>query len=637
MSVNHNFRVLCRGLGRGLALGLLLLSCLSASIAFSQSNSQATAMAMLRNNPQGTGETGQAPVYRLKGIRFRHVFGGPLRSTPAVRGNRVYIGCGDGNFYCLDGGSGKELWRFSTGKPIYSSPAAGGSAVYFSSRDGYVYCLSPLDGKLKWKFKMGEDLGKENYWDNYQSSPVIVGSQLFIGSGDGCLYALDIMTGRLIWKFNSGARIRTTAAISGDHVVFGNNAGCLFDVDRNTGALKWKFATDGAGNTFESKNNDRTSIYCSPSITRGMVVSGGRDAIVYGLDLNTGKEKWRNDHKGPWILSTAIKGEDVFVGCGSDLLVQDLDLLTGKEKWKLKNPSAVFSSIAVAGDMLYYNDLNYSGNLHAVNTNGVEKWSFPLGSKSFSTPVLAGAIIYCGTENGVLYALDGDKMADSTTRRSARYVYWQGRMSNTDYADFGNGIDQHLRDYFTGCGYRLVNAAELEQVMKDQSAHPSACVIVFPDNRFPKGITDEGSGKSLAVQFLEAQGKIALFGLNPAAYIRDSIGNVVQFNDSIPEAVFGIKYVGKKFIRGIYQTHATPEGMKEGLFSPFTTISNNSVIEPGKDIRVLAEDEFGSVTGWIKNYGGREGTGLLQLSLPFNEVNYDLGEIRAIIEYGINW
>ncbi|MDP4215828.1 MAG: PQQ-binding-like beta-propeller repeat protein [Bacteroidota bacterium] len=618
-------------------LALLFILCSGSLCGSSQSPSESSPVAMFRNDPQLTGESHQPAIYRLKGIVFRHAFGAPIRSTPAVFGNRVFVGCGDGTLYCLDAGSGKVLWGFPTGGPVYSSPAASASSVYFSSRDGYVYSLSSRDGKLRWKFKMGPDLGKENYWDNYLSSPVIAGPNLFIGSGDGCLYALESVTGKVIWKYSSGAKIRTTPALSGDHVVFGNNAGNLFDLDRRTGALRWKFATDGASNTFESKNNDRTSIYCSASIAQGMVVSGGRDAIVYGLDLNSGKEKWRYDHKGPWILSTAIKGAEVFVGCGSDLLVQALDLQTGKEKWRLKNPSAVFSSITVAGDMLYYTDINFSGNLHAVNTSGVEKWTFPVGSKTFSTPVVAGGMIYCGTEDGAFYGLEGDMAADSASRPAARYVYWQGRASKSDYLDFGNGIDQHLRDYFTGSGYRLVNAEELVQVMKDQSAHPSGSVIVFADNRFPRDITDEAAGKPLVLQYLEAHGKIALFGLNPAAYIRDSAGNVVQFNDSIPEAVFGIKYAGKKFIRGIYQTHATPEGMREGLFSPFTTISNNSVIEPGKGIAVLAEDEFGAITGWIKNYGGPPGTGLLQLSLPINEVNYDPGQIRAVIEYGISW
>lgn len=137
----------------------------------------------------------------------------------------------------------------------------------------------------------------------------------------------------MIWKYNERARIRTTPATFENHLVFGANDGILTDINVQTGKLQWKFATDGASNTFESKNNDRKSIYCPASIADGTIVTGGRDGIIYAVDLNSGKEKWRNDHKGPWILSTAIKDGVAFVGCGSDYILQALDLKTGIEKW----------------------------------------------------------------------------------------------------------------------------------------------------------------------------------------------------------------------------------------------------------------------------------------------------------------
>ncbi|MEP6948557.1 MAG: PQQ-binding-like beta-propeller repeat protein [Ginsengibacter sp.] len=595
-------------------------------------------VAMFRNNARLTGETNQAPVYKLKGIKFRYKAGGPIRSTPAVFKGSLYFGCGDGYFYALDSQSGMERWKFKTGGAVYSSPAVSKTTVYFASRDGYVYALQTNTGKVTWKLKMGNDLGKENYWDNYLSSPVIVDKTLFIGSGDGFLYALNVSTGKVIWKYDAGARIRTTPAVFQNHVVFGTNSGMLIDLNSNTGNLQWKFATDGASNTFESKNNDRKSIYCSPSVSNGIVVSGGRDAIIYALDINTGKEKWRNDHKGPWILSTAVKDAIVFAGCGSDYLVQALDINTGAEKWKFKAQSAIFSSIALAGDMLYFNDINFSGNLHAVNSNtGLEKWSFPIGCRSFSTPVISDGIIYCGAEDGMLYALQGNATADSSTVIPKKFVYWEGKTGMNDYSYFQNDIDQYLRNYFVACGYQLVNSSQLEVVMKEQLTNPSPGVIVFPDNKFPINIAEEKPGKPLVLKYLEAHGKIALFGLNPIAYTRDSSGSIVQYDDSIPGAVFGLKYIEKNFIRGIYESHPTTEGFRDGLFTSFTTISNFSVIGPGNGITPLATDEFGSITEWIKNFGGPEGTGLLQLNIPTNEVNYNMGEMRAIIEYGVCW
>jgi hypothetical protein len=173
--------------------------------------------------------------------------------------------------------------------------------------------------------------------------------------------------------------------------------------------------------------------------------------------------------------------------------------------------------------------------------------------------------------------------------------------------------------------------------MREQLSSRSKTVIVFADNRFPKEIVDERSGKPLVLQYLEAGGKVTLFGLNPIAYTRDSVGAVVSYDDSIPSVIFGLTYPAKNFIRGIYEDHITEAGKKVGLLSSYTTVSNFTVIRPGPGTTVLATDEFGSCTEWIKNFGGAEGTGLLQLNIPAGEVNFNMAEMRAVIEWGVSW
>jgi len=593
--------------------------------------------AMFRSGAALTGQSNEQPVSKLDGIKFMFKINAPIRSTPVAFDQGLYFGGGDGYFYALDAVTGEELWKVKTGGAIFSSPAADRESVYFSSRDGNIYCLQRSSGKLKWKLTMGKDLGDENYWDNYLSSPILSDDKVYIGSGDGNLYAIEAVSGKVTWKYNSHSRIRTAPAVYGDNVVFGNNAGYILDINKANGELKWKFATDGVNNSFESAGNDRKSVFCSASISDNVVVTGGRDGIVYGIDLNTGKELWRNNHKGPWILSTAVKDGIAYIGCGSDALVQALDLHSGAEKWRFKAASAVFSSITIAGDMLYFTDLHFSGNLHALTLDGKEVWDFPLGARSFSTPVLRNGMVYCATEAGVVYGLAGNTKGSVEPASYTRMVYYEGTKHPKDFKDFQNGIDSYLRDYFIACGYKLVAEDELEAAMKQQLTSHARSVIVFADNRFPVSITENKEGKPLVLQYMEAQGKIVIFGLNPIAYSRDSTGAVVAFDDSIPATVFGLKYIEKNLIRGIYVSHPTSEGAAVGLYSEFSAVSNPTVIEAGNNITILAKDEFGSNTEWIKNFGGPEGTGLLQLNVPSYEVNYNLGEMRAVIEKGICW
>jgi len=601
------------------------------SVSFGQST------AMFKFNAALTGESTEKPVYKLDSIKFRFVTGGAVRSTPAIANGLIYFGSGDGYFYAIDSKSGAERWRFKTGGAVHSSPAVTASTAYFTSRDGDLYAVSALTGKLLWKYNLGKDIGEENYWDNYGPSPVISGTTLYIGCGSGYLFALNINTQKLLWKYNAGARIKTAAAISGNHVVFGANSGYVIAVDKATGKQQWQFASDGVKYTFESGNNDRKSIFCNPSIAEGVVITGGRDGVVYAIDLETGKQKWRNDHKGPWILGATIKNKTAYIACGSDYLVQALDLNTGAEKWKFKAPSAIFSSITIAGDMLYFTDVDVSGNLHAVDAaTGAEKWCFPIGSKSFCTPVVKDEIVYCGSENGTLYALQGDMTANSASAEVRKAVYMQEKNKN-DYDYFSPGVDEYLKDYFVRLGYKLLDTATVQQFMQEQLTKKTASVIVFADNKFPDNISKSSLGTPLIRQYLDAGGKAVIFSTNPSSYARDSTGAVIGFDDDIPSKIFGITYVPKQNVRGLYINAATKAGNKYGLYGFWTGSSGASVIRPDKSTEVLATDEFGSATEWLKNYGGTKGSGLLQLSLLPNEVPANMSQIRAVIECGIAW
>jgi outer membrane protein assembly factor BamB len=62
-------------------------------------------------------------------------------SSPAIVGDRVFIGSSDNRLYVLDAQSGKKLWEFDAGSSITSSPAAAGGRIVVASTDGVLYCF----------------------------------------------------------------------------------------------------------------------------------------------------------------------------------------------------------------------------------------------------------------------------------------------------------------------------------------------------------------------------------------------------------------------------------------------------------------------------------------------------------------
>ncbi len=604
---------------------------LTTHFGFSQGSS------MFRGNSALTANYNTQSVNKLIGVKFTFQTGGPVRSTPAISNGTIFFGSSDGNFYALDAESGIQKWKFKTGGGVSSSPTVSDNKVWFTSRDGYLYALDAASGRELWKFEFGKDLGIQNYWDFYLSSPNISENILYIGSGDGNLYAIDINSKSVKWKHDIGSRIRCTPAISGDFVLFGAMNGNFYGVSKDNGEEKWKFATAGASIKFEDAGNDRTSIFCSPSVSSkyGVVVFGGRDGFFYALNTSDGKLKWSVDHKGSWVLSNAIKDDDVFIGSGSAGFVQCVDINSGIEKWRYKTGTAVFSSLFIAGSVIYFND--FFGNVNSVNTATGEKiWSFPMGCRSFSTPVVSDGIVYSAGDDGILYALQGAASEILKKIPARKIVYFEGNKSDKSFSTFPLSTGMFIRDYFKTSGYELMDAGTLAEFMKSQIDSKAPSVVVFADNKIPPIIANERSENALIRKYLNANGKVVLFGVNPTINIyNDTATGILDSIDyEIPGKIFGVNHVDPQFSNGYYPSIPTEDGKKWGLRNFWT---GYYAVDPNQVTNVLAADEYGMASSWIKNYGGPEGTGLLQLTLARLVSQLDLAPFKAAIEHGIEW
>ena len=108
-----------------------------------------------------------------------------INTSPAVLDGVVYAGSSDAQFVqALDAATGKELWRTTTGT-TWSSPAVAGDLIYVGDGQGRVHALDRKTGKLLWSFRTGSTV---------YSSPTPSGDLVFVGSTDGGVYALHVGT-----------------------------------------------------------------------------------------------------------------------------------------------------------------------------------------------------------------------------------------------------------------------------------------------------------------------------------------------------------------------------------------------------------------------------------------------------------
>ena len=204
-------------------------------------------------------------------------------STPAVDGNKVFVGNQNGVMTCFSMNDGKPIWNYKTGGAIFSSPAVANGIVVFGSGDGNVYCLSISKGKLIWKYKTAASV---------LGSPVINGDTVFIGGSDHSYLALNKKDGKVIWKFTGlEGPVVSTPLLYQDKIVFGAWDRHLYALNRSNGTLLWKW-----NNGSSIRNYSPAS--CIPVVSDNVIYIMAPDRVVSAIDAASGKTLWRSKDGG---------------------------------------------------------------------------------------------------------------------------------------------------------------------------------------------------------------------------------------------------------------------------------------------------------------------------------------------------
>ncbi len=583
--MNHNTPPSSLQLLRPTLLSLLAL--LSSHLTASGQDA-ASATSMYRGGPSHTGVYDIPAAHGYQGLRWRFPTHGPVISTPACKGDTIFVGSSDGNLYAIDAATGREIWRRGTTGSVNSSPAVWKSSVIFQSSDGVISSLDTSDGSVRWKIRSAATLpfpwGHES-GDIYSSSPAVVDNTVVVGSGDGGVYKIDAATGRLIWRFQTDGRVRASPAVSGGTVYVGSADGYFYAIDLTAGTQQWKFATEGATLFSGDFGFDRRTIQSSAAVADGTVLFGARDGYLYALSASDGTQHWRFNHEVSWVISSpAVADGVVFAGSSDGRFVQAVDVSTGKELWR-KPTSSVWFSPVIAGEVVYFGDA--AGTLHALNrTTGEYVWKQRFSGSLRGSALLTKDLIVFGGGDGGVYAV-----VAGADRPFHRAVYWDEQLA--EGAIFRGG--EAVRDYFDD--YELLDASALTNFMRMRVADREPSVVVAAIDTLPQAITD-GSANSLLRQYMAAGGKVVWLGEPPLLWSKDPESGdytIDRIDRRHPTDLLSVDHDPGNFDR--LGVHATPAGLAIGL-EPWGTGAWS--VDPSTVTTVLAYNEFGYAASWIK-------------------------------------
>jgi parallel beta-helix repeat protein len=203
----------------------------------------------------------QSPASRTNATLWNYTTGDQIYSSPAVVGDKVYIGSLDNRIYCLDASAGIQLWNYTTGNSVKSSPAVADGKVFIGSKDDNIYCLNASTGEHIWNYATGGSV---------DSSPAVADGKVFVGSYDKNVYCLDASTGTKIWNYTTGNLVQSSPAVADDKVYVGSMDHGVYCLDAFNGTQMWTYQTGG-------------SVYSSPAVADGMVFVGSWDHKLYAF------------------------------------------------------------------------------------------------------------------------------------------------------------------------------------------------------------------------------------------------------------------------------------------------------------------------------------------------------------------
>jgi eukaryotic-like serine/threonine-protein kinase len=266
--------------------------------------------------------------------------GGFVDGTPAVAGNLVLVGAGDGKLYAFRTSDGSLAWSATIGSEILSSPAVSAGVVYVGSDDGAVYAFRAASGTMLWRAVLGGTI---------DASPTVAYGSVFVGSTNGSLFAIDATTGAQRWSYGSGGRITGSAAVRRGDVYAGSAGGSLFALDAATGAVIWTRRAGGA-------------ITSSPAALDGVLyftlVTGGRHAVqeIEARRQSSGRLLWSNAYGnllgGGFIGPSPTVANGVVYAGFLDGSVRALDASSGAVLWEYAD-SPFFASPAVVEGQVF--------------------------------------------------------------------------------------------------------------------------------------------------------------------------------------------------------------------------------------------------------------------------------------------
>ncbi len=282
----------------------------------------------------------------------------------AFADGRVYATNGLGFVAALDASNGGLVWQVRPGGPLRGSPTVAGDALYVMSQDNQIYSLKTADGTTGWTAAAALEIAGVFG----SGSPAFGQGTLVAGFSSGELNAYRYENGRLVWQ-DQLARTSITTSVS-----------TLSDIDADPVIDNGQVIAVGQGGrmvALELTRGQRLWEMNIAGIARPWVIADWvfvvtDDARLIAASRINGKVKWinqlprfQNEKKksGPITYVGPLLAGDRLIVTGTNGVLINVDPATGSFQSQTNVGARISLAPVIANSTLYI--LDNDGKLHA--------------------------------------------------------------------------------------------------------------------------------------------------------------------------------------------------------------------------------------------------------------------------------
>jgi outer membrane protein assembly factor BamB len=240
---------------------------------------------------------------------------GPLRGSPTVSGDTLYVISQDNQIYSLKTSDGATNWSQAAALEIAgmfgsASPAVGQGTVVAGFSSGELNAYRYENGRLVWQDQLARTSIRTSVASisDVDAHPVIDGGQVIAVGQGGRMVSLELISGQRQWEINIAGISKPW--IAGEWVFVVSDDAKLLSVNRANGKIRWITQLPAFRNEKKKAGPIR---YRGPVLAGGRLILASSEGTLVNVDPTNGGFQSQTNIRASVNLSPIVANQTLYI------------------------------------------------------------------------------------------------------------------------------------------------------------------------------------------------------------------------------------------------------------------------------------------------------------------------------------